>query len=100
MVILKLLSEEVFDFSRGEMTQNKIKELKNSLNSEFQLVHELCQYVLSISQRPELIRATLSTLHAFLSWIPLGYIFESPLVTICSSTKCLSMQAPKALPLF
>lgn len=80
MVILKLLSEEVFDFSRGEMTQQKIKELKQSLNSEFQLIHELCLYVLSASQRAELIRATLSTLHAFLSWIPLGYIFESPLL--------------------
>ncbi|KAK9095683.1 hypothetical protein Scep_027152 [Stephania cephalantha] len=80
MAILKLLSEEVFDFSRGEMTQQKIKELKQSLNSEFQLVHELCLYVLSASQRTELIRATLSTLHAFLSWIPLGYIFESPLL--------------------
>lgn len=80
MVILKLLSEEVFDFSRGEMTQQKIKELKQSLNSEFQLIHELCLYVLSASQRTELIRATLSTLHAFLSWIPLGYIFESPLL--------------------
>ncbi|GMN44193.1 hypothetical protein TIFTF001_013376 [Ficus carica] len=80
MAILKLLSEEVFDFSRGEMTQNKIKELKQSLNREFQLIHELCLYVLSASQRTELIRATLSTLHAFLSWIPLGYIFESPLL--------------------
>ncbi|KAL3630785.1 Exportin-1 [Castilleja foliolosa] len=80
MAILKLLSEEVFDFSRGEMTQQKIKELKQSLNSEFQLIHELCLYVLSASQRAELIRATLGTLHAFLSWIPLGYIFESPLV--------------------
>ncbi|GAB4858187.1 Exportin-1 [Ancistrocladus abbreviatus] len=80
MVILKLLSEEVFDFSRGEMTQQKIKELKQSLNSEFQLIHELCLYVLSASQRTELIRATLCTLHAFLSWIPLGYIFESPLL--------------------
>ncbi|KAJ1390876.1 Importin-beta, N-terminal domain [Sesbania bispinosa] len=80
MAILKLLSEEVFDFSRGEMTQQKIKELKQSLNSEFQLIHELCLYVLSASQRTELIRATLSTLHAFLSWIPLGYIFESPLL--------------------
>ncbi|KAL5978523.1 Exportin-1 [Asimina triloba] len=80
MAILKLLSEEVFDFSRGEMTQQKIKELKQSLNSEFQLIHELCLYVLSASQRMELIRATLATLHAFLSWIPLGYIFESPLV--------------------
>lgn len=48
--------------------------------SEFQLIHELCLYVLSASQRTELVRATLSTLHAFLSWIPLGYIFESPLV--------------------
>ncbi|KAM7273898.1 hypothetical protein ACFE04_028562 [Oxalis oulophora] len=80
MVILKLLSEEVFDFSRGEMTQQKIKELKQSLNSEFQLIHELCLYVLSASQRTELICATLSTLHAFLSWIPLGYIFESTLL--------------------
>ncbi|KAH7538418.1 hypothetical protein FEM48_Zijuj03G0197400 [Ziziphus jujuba var. spinosa] len=80
MAILKLLSEEVFDFSRGEMTQQKIKELKQSLNSEFQLIHELCLYVLSASQRTELVRATLSTLHAFLSWIPLGYIFESPLL--------------------
>lgn len=144
---LQLLSEEVFDFSRGELPQSKIKELKNSLNRyvfllsrarttrcfcsciwracliwlqgsvctswkkrrpsismcdcfeslqdfalmfriwicgivnrEFQL-YELCQYVLSISQRPELIRATLSTLHAFLSWIPLSYIFESALVS-------------------
>jgi exportin-1 len=32
MAILKLLSEEIFDFSRGEMTQQKIKELKSSLN--------------------------------------------------------------------
>ncbi|KAL2556439.1 Protein EXPORTIN 1A [Forsythia ovata] len=80
MAILKLLSEEVFDFSRGEMTQQKIKELKQSLNSEFKLIHELCMYVLSASQRAELIRATLATLHAFLSWIPLGYIFESPLL--------------------
>ncbi|GLT70232.1 hypothetical protein SLA2020_423260 [Shorea laevis] len=61
MAILKLLSEE-------------------SLNSEFELIHGLCLYVLSASQRAELIRATLSTLHAFLSWIPLGYIFESPLL--------------------
>ncbi|EPS70913.1 hypothetical protein M569_03846, partial [Genlisea aurea] len=80
MAILKLLSEEVFDFSRGEMTQLKIKELKQSLNSEFQLIHELCLYILSASRRAELIRATLATLHAFLSWIPLGYIFESPLL--------------------
>jgi hypothetical protein len=36
--------------------------------------------VLSASQRAELILATPSTIHVFLSWIPLGFIFESPLV--------------------
>lgn len=82
MHILKLLSEEVFDFSRGEMTQAKIKDLKNSLNSEFKLIHELCLFVLNASQKPDLIRATLGTLYAFLSWVPLGYVFESNLVEI------------------
>ncbi|CAA7051546.1 unnamed protein product [Microthlaspi erraticum] len=32
MAILRLLSEEVFDFSRGEMTPQKIEELKQSLS--------------------------------------------------------------------
>jgi len=50
------------------------------LFSEFRLIHELCLYVLSATQRPELIRATMATLHAFLSWIPVGFIFESPLL--------------------
>lgn len=80
MQILRLLSEEVFDFSRGEMTQAKTKELKSSLNDEFRLIHELCHVVLNNSQRASLIQATLSTLHAYLSWVPLGYIFEGNLV--------------------
>lgn len=80
MGLLKLLSEEVFDFSRGEMTQTKIKEMKNSLNNEFALIHELCELVLTHSQRLELLRATLETLRVFLGWIPLGYIFESQLL--------------------
>ena len=78
--ILKLLSEEVFDFSRGEMTQDKIKSLKTSLNAEFAMIHELCEFVLTNSQKPELISQTLVTLTRFLTWIPLGYIFESPLL--------------------
>jgi hypothetical protein len=38
MNILKLLSEEVFDFSRGELTQAKIIDLKNALNTDFPMV--------------------------------------------------------------
>mmetsp|Transcript_9304 Transcript_9304/g.29578 ORF Transcript_9304/g.29578 Transcript_9304/m.29578 type:complete len:1130 (-) Transcript_9304:499-3888(-) len=80
MHILRLLSEEVFDFSKDAMTTAKIKTMKDSLNAEFALIFRLCEFVLGASQRPRLIDATLATLKAFLSWIPFGYLFETPLV--------------------
>ncbi|KAJ8599904.1 hypothetical protein CTAYLR_002830 [Chrysophaeum taylorii] len=80
MHILRLLSEEVFDFSRDAMTTAKIRTMKESLNAEFALIFRLCEFVLGASQRPRLVDATLATLKAFLSWIPLGYLFETPLV--------------------
>jgi len=39
-------SEEVFDFSSGQMTQTKAKHLKDSMCSEFALIFELCLFVL------------------------------------------------------
>lgn len=80
MVILRLLSEEVFDFSKNDLTSAKIKELKSSFNEQFAQVHQLCLMVLNASAKPDLVRATLATLNAFLSWVPLGYIFESNMV--------------------
>ncbi|KAF3965260.1 hypothetical protein CMV_010533 [Castanea mollissima] len=86
-----LLSEVAFDFLRGEMTQQKIKDLKQSLNGEFQLIHDFCLRVLSTSQGTELIRATLPTLLALLSWIPLDYIFETPLLSMIETPKISSL---------
>lgn len=82
MVILRLLSEEVFDFGRLDLTSAKARELKDSFNEQFAGVHELCLAVLGTAAKPDLIRATLRTLHAFLSWVPLGYIFESDVVAV------------------
>jgi exportin-1 len=81
MVILKLLSEEVFDFSLGSMTQIKAKHLKDSMCSEFSQIFQLCQFVLENSSTATLIDATLNTLLKFLNWIPLGYIFETNLIS-------------------
>ncbi len=60
--------------------QAKTKELKTTLNSEFGLIHELCVFVLLNTRKPDLIRATLDTLAVYLTWVPLGYIFESNLL--------------------
>lgn len=80
MVILKLLSEEIFDFSAEQMTQAKIKNLKNQMCGEFSEIFRLCLEVLEKAQKPSLIKATLETMLRFLNWIPLGYIFETPLI--------------------
>ncbi|KDQ18488.1 hypothetical protein BOTBODRAFT_154392 [Botryobasidium botryosum FD-172 SS1] len=80
MVILKLLSEEIFDFSAEQMTQTKTKHLKNSMCGEFSDIFQLCLEVLEKAQKPSLIKATLETLLRFLNWIPLGYIFETSII--------------------
>ncbi|KAL7749026.1 Karyopherin transporter [Sorochytrium milnesiophthora] len=80
MAILKLLSEEIFDFGAEGMTQTKIKHLKNQMNGEFSQIFTLCQEVLQNADKPSLLKATLETLLRFLYWIPLGYIFQTDII--------------------
>ena len=82
MVIMKLLSEEIFDFSAEQMTQTKIKNLKNQMCGEFSEIFKLCSEVLEEAQKTSLIKATLETLLRFLNWIPLGYIFETTVIDL------------------
>ncbi|KAK6109291.1 Exportin-1 [Brugia pahangi] len=101
MIILRLLSEEVFDFD-GEMTQAKAYHLKKTFCSEFQAVFNLCYTVMESSDNAPLVDATLHTLHRFMSWIPIGYIFETSLIDLltkkflgvamfrCITVQCLS----------
>lgn len=81
MVILRLLSEEVFDFSQDQMTSVKARNLKTSMTQEFSSIFQLCSEVLGTANQPSLVKATLETLLRFLNWIPLGYIFETPIVS-------------------
>jgi len=82
MQILKLLSEEVFDFSKDQMVSEKAKAMKESLNSEFTAIYQLSEYILEKSSRPSLLKVTLQTLQRFLTWIPLGFIFQTPLIEV------------------
>ncbi|PHH83820.1 hypothetical protein CDD82_9 [Ophiocordyceps australis] len=80
MIILRLLSEEVFDYSAEQMTSTKTRNLKQTMCAEFSQIFQLCQEVLTTAEQPSLIKATLETLLRFCNWIPLGYIFETPLI--------------------
>jgi exportin-1 len=80
MSILRLLSEEVFDFSADAMTSAKTKSLKITMCAEFGSIYTLCNDVLNTANQASLIKATLDTLLRFFNWIPLGYIFETPII--------------------
>ena len=80
MIILRLLSEEVFDYSAEQMTSTKTRNLKTTMCNEFSQIFQLCQEILTTANQPSLIKATLETLLRFCNWIPLGYIFETPLI--------------------
>jgi exportin-1 len=80
MEILSLLSEEIFEFGKDNMTRSKMTELKQSFNREFSEVFRLCEFVLERAQKPSLINGTLQTLLRFLNWIPASFIFETRLL--------------------
>lgn len=82
MEILRLLSEEVFDFGRDELTSEKASTMRESLNEEFAQIFHLCDFVLQNATRPSLLIATLQCLQRFLTWIPPGYVFETPLLQV------------------
>ncbi|KAM7208660.1 CRM1 C terminal domain containing protein [Naviculisporaceae sp. PSN 640] len=80
MTILRLLSEEVFDYSAEQMTSTKTRNLKTTMCAEFSQIFQLCTEVINTATQPSLVKATLETLLRFCNWIPLGYIFETPLI--------------------
>lgn len=64
------------------MTQAKARELKLQLSNELSQVFQLCLEVLKEASKVNLLKATLETLGRFLSWIPLGFIFETELLQL------------------
>lgn len=80
MTILRLLSEEVFDFSAEQLTSTKAKNLKQTMCQEFSNIFQLCNEVLTTANSIPLVKSTLETLLRFLNWIPLGFIFETTLI--------------------
>lgn len=98
MVILKLLSEEIFDYSAEAMTQAKVKNLKNQMCGEFSEIFKLCSEILEEAQKTSLIKATLETLLRFLNWIPLGYIFETTIIDLLLNRVSCSLCSCKNAP--
>lgn len=98
MIILKLLSEEVFDYSQDQLTQAKAQALKTSMRAEFEEIFKLCYEVLDKTSKPSLITSTLNALLKYIHWIPSNYIFQTNLLDLLS-TKFLAPADTRAIAL-
>ena len=57
---MKLLSEEVFDFSKNMIMREHAKALKEQLTNEFAAIFQLCQFVITQSiENPTSIKQSL-----------------------------------------
>lgn len=79
--ILRLLSEEIFEYSEDSMVQSKAKHLKEVMCDQFSEVFELCYYIMENSDNEKLVLTCLKTLLKFTTWIPLGYFFKTELIS-------------------
>ncbi|OXB51902.1 hypothetical protein ASZ78_004534 [Callipepla squamata] len=57
--------------------------------NDFSQIFQLCQFVMENSQNTPLIQATLETLLRFLNWIPLGYVYETKLISTLIYKVCM-----------
>lgn len=97
MIVLRLLSEEIFDFGQDQLTQAKAKHLRTSMRNEFEEIFKLCYEVLDKTSKPSLIVSTLDTLLRYIPWIPVSYIFETNLLGLL--TKYLEPVDTRAIAL-
>jgi exportin-1 len=82
MQILKLMSEEIFEFAEEAMTSKKTATLKESMHGEFAKVFELCTFILQNAKKDSLIDVTLQCLQRFICWVARGFIFETKLIEV------------------
>ncbi|KAJ1920524.1 Karyopherin transporter, partial [Tieghemiomyces parasiticus] len=82
MVILKLFSEEIFEYSSEQMTHARTHDMKDHMWQEIAEVFNLMKEVLEVATKPSLIVATLDAFHRYLYWLPYGYTFETNVIDI------------------
>mmetsp|Transcript_6574 Transcript_6574/g.9554 ORF Transcript_6574/g.9554 Transcript_6574/m.9554 type:complete len:1090 (+) Transcript_6574:327-3596(+) len=75
--ILKLLSEDIFDFAMNNMVAEKIDTLRSKFKSQFSEIYYLCEFVLEKASEETLVIATLQIMQKLLPWIPSEYIMDT-----------------------
>ncbi|KAH8603427.1 Importin beta N terminal domain [Trypanosoma vivax] len=77
--LLRIIGEDIFEFSEKTLTSRWIKRKKEALKSDFQLILGLCLSVLGTSDEV-LLKADLECLEKYLSWMEPSLVFSEELL--------------------
>ena len=86
LIILKLLYEEIFDFSSDQMTQAKVIKMKKSMS---QVCLQIYLHIIDILKLNDITGtleiAALECLLGYSEWIPPDYVFQTNVLQLLSS---------------
>lgn len=83
-----MLSEEIFEDTKQNMTKAQLERLKVKYNDNLKIIYDLCEYISkayiqdSSKIAPSLIKMCLRTFYAFLTWAPTSFIFMTDFMDI------------------
>ncbi|EAN80378.1 exportin 1 [Trypanosoma brucei brucei TREU927] len=77
--ILRMVGEEIFEFSEKTLTTRWLKRKKEALQSDFQAILQLCLSILSTSDEA-LLKTNLECLEKYLSWVEPASVFNEELL--------------------
>lgn len=83
MRILTILSEEVFDFGTGpmtELTSARQARLREAMSAELRKIFDLFAHAAATTADVTTVKETLRALSGYLTWIPAEFVFETNLV--------------------
>ena len=87
LMILKLLYEEIFDFSEGKMTQAKIMKMKKSMSAVCLQIYSHIIDIMNLKVNSNTLKqSALVCLLNYLDWVSSEYVFQSGVLQLLSAT--------------
>lgn len=86
--IMLMLSEEIFEDTKQNMTKSQLERLKLKYNDNLKIIYDLCDYIAkayiqdSTKIAPSLIKMCLRTFYAFLTWVPTSFVFMTDFLDV------------------
>ena len=83
MKLLQLLSEEINEFWKSSLTTKKAIELKAKMQTEFEHVYSLCQFIFNNSQsvKQSLLVEAVQLYAEYTTWFPVNYVFNQTIIS-------------------